>query len=344
MRRTPRVEVSVIVSTLNRARYLDDCMDSLASQEGEASYEVIVIDNGSTDETPEVLERWCRRDPRFRTAREPRLGLSQGKNAGAARAAGDLLLFTDDDAIADPLWIRSYREFFRRAGDGFGLAGGPIVPVLHDLAELPTWLRPEALEDLGMLMYSGERRLIEPDYVWGANMAIPRSVFEKLGSWDETSGRRGDERGTFEDTEYQDRLRRAGGTVWFCPQAVVRHRVDRSLVTPRRVAETAFARGRNAVWAEGLSAWGDIGSIPRRNLAAGLAALGANVARWTAWALAFRLSGSQAAFERGRRAAWSTGRSLDRLRPGRSTARYRTIARGTFRLRELPLRLAGVPR
>src|SRR5262245_12932000 len=94
-----QVIASVIVATRNRAHYLRDCLQSLSAQSCDRLFEIIVIDNGSTDETPQLLEQWCRVDSRCRTFRETRVGLSVAKNAGARLAKGRLLLFTDDDVL-----------------------------------------------------------------------------------------------------------------------------------------------------------------------------------------------------------------------------------------------------
>ena len=103
-----------------------------------------------------------------------------------------------------------------------------------------------------------QRRLKPSEYVWGANMAVPKRLFEQCGVWDETVGRKGEERGTFEDTEFQDRVRAARGTVWFCPAAVVHHRVPRQAITPRRISSTAFMRGRNDVWRKNIPIWREV--------------------------------------------------------------------------------------
>src|SRR5213596_676102 len=104
------VAISVIMSTRNRAHYLPDALRTLAAQDCEAPFEVVVIDNASTDNTPAVLTEWCRTDSRFRTVREPCPGLSRGKNAGIRVARAPLLLFTDDDMRVEPHWIRAYHD------------------------------------------------------------------------------------------------------------------------------------------------------------------------------------------------------------------------------------------
>ena len=209
------VAISVIMSTRNRARYLPDALITLAAQQCDAPFEVILIDNASTDDTPALLKEWCRGDSRFRTAREPRLGLSRGKNAGIRMACAPLLLFTDDDMRVEPHWVEAYHNFFVRRKDDLIVSGGPIVPIPHDLGRWPDWLEEHALADAGLLHHREERVLRQFEYVFGGNMAVPRRLFDQLGLWDETAGLQGDEAmilddsEDFEDTEFQDRDRKS---------------------------------------------------------------------------------------------------------------------------------------
>lgn len=338
--------VSVIMSTRNRADYLPEVLRSLAAQVGGAPFEVIVIDNGSTDDTPALLAAWCERDPRFRTAREARPGLSRGKNAGVRMARAPLLLFADDDVRADPRWIASYRALFDRHPEPLLVAGGPIVPMPHDLGPWPDWFGEPALADAGLLDHHEERALQSGEYVWGGNMAVPKRVFDQLGGWDESAGLQGDRRVTslesagFEDTELQDRLRKAGGTVWFCPDAGVQHRVDRGGITPRRISSTAFTRGRNDVWSASLPIWHEVRLVPRRNAVGCLLALVVNLLRWGGWVILFRLMRRRAVFERARGAAFAAGRRLDSLRAGRDSMRlFHGAGWIAFPARRLLLRL-----
>src|SRR3989475_6618873 len=131
------VAISVIIATCNGARYRPEVRRSLAAQDCDAPFEVIVIDDASTDNTAAVLNEWCRTNSRFRTAREPRHGLSRGKNAGVRMARAPLLLFTDDDMRVDPHWAESYYDLFARRKDALMLAGGTIVPIPHDLGRWP---------------------------------------------------------------------------------------------------------------------------------------------------------------------------------------------------------------
>jgi GT2 family glycosyltransferase len=311
-RTTP--EVSVVISTRNRAAWLADCLDSLADQDGDTTYEIVVVDNASTDDTSEVIAEWANRDQRIRGAYEPRIGLSAGKNRGVREARAPLLLFTDDDVIVDPAWISAYLGSFAR--EGTDCVGGRVIPVPDDLGPWPSWLPAEAAGDLGMLDHGGPDRILsENDYVWGANLAVRRTVFERSGLWDESVGRRGDARGTFEDVEFQDRLRDRGASIWFCERAIVHHRVPRGMITPRHVFDLAFVSGRNRVAADRAARWGtEPAAWPRPRPVAGLLAVVERSARWTAGAVAFRISPSKSTFSRARRSAIDLGSAVEELR------------------------------
>jgi GT2 family glycosyltransferase len=322
-------EVSVVISTRNRAAWLADCLRSLADQDGDTSYEVVVVDNASTDHTSKVIAEWASRDRRFRGAYEPRIGLSVGKNRGIREARAPVLLFTDDDVIVDPGWISAYVGSFAR--EGTECAGGRVIPVPDDLGPWPTWLPAEAIADLGLLDHGGPDRILPADdYVWGANLAARRTVFERSGMWDESVGRRGDARGTFEDVEFQDRLRDRGVAIWFCERAVVRHRVRRGTITPPRVLDLAFVSGRNRAAARRAARWGtDPAAWPRPRHIAGLSAVAGRSIGWTARVPVFRMSPSKSTFSRARRSAIELGSAVEELRgAGRSfTALESAIAR-----------------
>jgi hypothetical protein len=261
-------------------------------------------------------------------------------------ALAPLLVFTDDDMRVDPRWVEAYRRFFAAHEGKLMVAGGPIVPIPHDLGTWPDWLDEAALADTGLLHHRDERALVRFEYVWGGNMAVPKLLFDQLGLWDETAGLQADQRVTredsqfYEDTELQDRARKVGVSTWFCPEAVVYHRVDRRSVTPRRVSSTAFARGRNDFWQQELRVWPQVELVPKRNAVGAPLVLAESLARWGFWLILFRFSRRKGFFERARRAAFISGRSLDSLRAGRKSKRlFLGASRVAFPARSVLLRL-----
>ena len=305
--------ISIVVPTRNRVEVLGSSLASIASQRADADFEVIVVDNASSDGTADLLRAWTARDDRFRLVREERLGRSCAMNAGISVAEGSLLLFTDDDVALAPGWVESFRRFFA-SHEGLVIAGGAIEPAPPDLSSWPSWLSPasRAADGPGLDHGDDERALATHEFLWGASMAVPAQVFERLGTWNETVGRRGDHRGTFEDIDFQQRLRAAGGSVWYLPDARLRHRVPTAEVTPRRILLRAYRNGRN-------DAWFPPGGEPPS--ASGVVGGGATFARWLAATIAFRARPDAAGFDRARDAARHAGRAGERVAIGRHRAR-----------------------
>jgi glycosyltransferase involved in cell wall biosynthesis len=305
------IEVSIIVPTLDRVGQLATSLASIGDQVTDARFEVIVVDNGSTDGTPALLEDWCRHDGRFRSIREERPGRSSAMNAGIMAATGSLLLFTDDDVELRPGWVEAFRRSLAQLDPTSTIAGGVISPAPPDLSSWPGWLSEESLADGPGLDHGPEERRLAPhEFIWGASMAVPSKVFERLGTWDESVGRRGDHRGTYEDIEFQQRLRRAGGEVWWVPDARLRHRVPSDDITPRRILDRAYRNGRNA-------AWFTRGTTP----ASGVPATARAFWRWLLGVVGFRLRPGADRYDIARQAARAAGAT------GEATARRRSRAR-----------------
>jgi glycosyltransferase involved in cell wall biosynthesis len=314
------VAISVVVPTRDRAAVLGSSLASIAAQRTSDPFEVIVVANASTDATPEVVRDWCRRDERFRALREERLGRSPAMNAGIAVARGPLLAFTDDDIELGPGWLEAFRAFFAEHTGSLVVAGGAIEAAPPDLSTWPAWLSEASLADgPGLDHGTVQRRLASHEFIWGASMAAPADVFRRLGTWDESVGRRGDHRGTYEDTEFQRRIREAGGEVWYLPAARLRHRVARAEVTPRRVLDRAFRTGRNLAWFPAAGA-------PAAPSGAGRAA--ARFGSWLVAVAAFRMRPSPDRFDEARLAARAAGEVGERAasRHGAVRARAQRLA------------------
>jgi GT2 family glycosyltransferase len=222
--------VSVVIPTRNRAAYLAVALASLARQELDQAYEVLVVDDGSTDTTGEVV-----RDAGVRCVRaDPPLGLNAARNTGVRMTAAPLIAFLDDDVEVPAGWLAALVEGADRHPDADAF-GGPIRARLEGRApgacgrEDP----PITALDLGAVD-------TEADMVWGANMAIRRGAFERLGPFDEAVAGHGDEE------DWLRALRAAGGKIVYVAGAGVDHRraaADAGLVA---LARAAYQRGRAA--------------------------------------------------------------------------------------------------
>ncbi|MEX2195814.1 MAG: glycosyltransferase family 2 protein [Thermoleophilaceae bacterium] len=223
----PPPVVSVVVPTSNRASYLEVALASIARQD--TDHEVIVVDDGSSDRTPQVVAaagvRCIRHDP-------PR-GANAARNAGMEAAAADLVALVDDDVEAPPGWLRALADGAQRH-PGAEAFGGPIRARLEGPApracgrELP----PITTLDLG----PADR---EAELVWSANMLVRRSAIERVGGFDETLPTGGDEE------EWLRRLRAAGGSVVYVAAAGLDHRRTGDDARLRSLMRGAYRRGRN---------------------------------------------------------------------------------------------------
>jgi GT2 family glycosyltransferase len=220
----------VVVPTSNRADYLEVALASLAAQDlGESAYEVIVIDDGSTDRTPAVIEAAGVRS----VTRESAAGPNAARNTGVRTADADLVAMIDDDVWAPPGWLRAMLDGAQRHPQA-GALGGPIRARLEGPAprscgrELP----PITSLDLGPEDRSAE-------LVWSANMAIRRDAFEQVGPFDERFSTGGDEE------DWLRRLRASGGQVVYVAAAGLDHRRAGDDARLRSLMRSAYRRGRN---------------------------------------------------------------------------------------------------
>lgn len=220
--------VSVVVPTRGRDEYLEVSLDSLAAQELEGSAELLVVDDGSSDGTAELVARKGVRSLRL----DPAGGLNAARNAGVGATRGELVAFVDDDVEVPPGWLRALVEGAGRHPEAEAF-GGPIRARFEGPAPRGCGREDPPLTtlDLGPVDRACE-------LVWGANMLVRRSAFERIGGFDETIGGGGDEE------EWLERLRAAGGTVVYLARAGLDHRRAGDDARLRSLVRGAYRRGR----------------------------------------------------------------------------------------------------
>ena len=219
--------ITVALCTHNHADRLARTLETLAHLHSPRQpWEMLVIDNGSTDATPALLARneWRPAGVEVRVVREDRLGLSNARNRALREARGEYLLFMDDDETPDAEWLCAYE----RAMEEFrpDALGGRIEVFFEDGAR-PRWLQDELLGFLGKLDHGEARWLEAPDTpIFGGNFAFRRGVFDTIGDFDARLGRMGKANIGGEDTEIYRRLLQHGCKVRWVPQAVIQHRIQ----------------------------------------------------------------------------------------------------------------------
>jgi glycosyltransferase involved in cell wall biosynthesis len=218
--------VSVVLPTFNRAASLRSAVCALLRQTADAdSYQVVVVNNNSTDGTADTLAAID--DPRVVVVHESRQGLSFARNAGIAAATGDVIAFTDDDVEVAPDWIDAIGRAFGGRPD-VDAVGGRVLPVWDN--GRPSWLTrdywaPLALQDHGADRLVFDRR--NPVGLIGVNVAFRRAVFDRIGLFSPAVQRVGSRIGSTEDHELLTRLYAAEMRALYTPDLLVTTRVPR---------------------------------------------------------------------------------------------------------------------
>ena len=214
----PAPAVSIVIPVFNNFRFTHHCLAALHRHAAAASFEVIVVDDCSTDGTTERLAAY--ENVRL-LANEENLGFVRSCNRGARAARGDLLVFLNNDTQVQPGWLDALVETFQLRPDA-GLVGSRLVypDGLQQEAGGIVWADGSAslyghLDDPGKPEYSYLRAV---DYCSGASLAIRRSLFASLGGFDELYAP-----AYYEDTDLAFRVRQRGLQVYYQPLSTVVH-------------------------------------------------------------------------------------------------------------------------
>lgn len=217
-------DVSVVVATYNRCDTVRGTIESLMNQECEGvEYEVIVVDNNSTDDTRRTIEE-LRQRPGYENLYyffEEQQGVSYARNRGIAAARAPVLAFTDDDIRPANNWVRSISDGFTRFPQA-DCIGGKVLPETG--TEFPVWLTskhwtPLALMDLGEKPI--ELNVKTGAGLVGANLAVRAGALQDVGSFRPQLQRVKGGIGSLEDHELQLRLSAAGKRLMYLPEVVV---------------------------------------------------------------------------------------------------------------------------
>jgi glucosyl-dolichyl phosphate glucuronosyltransferase len=260
------MNVSVVLCTYNRCESLAKTLRSLAASELPdcVEWEVVVVDNNSTDATRLVVEEFCQQNPgRFRYLFESRQGKSYALNLGIRNARGHVIAFVDDDVVIEPTWLQNLTSSLH--GSEWAGTGGRTL--LDRPFSPPSWLSLKypgghggvvaALFDFG----ESPRELNLAPY--GTNMAYQKKMFERYGLFRTDLGPSSNRRvpRANEDTEFGRRLMAAGERIRYEPLAVVYHGVSEERLHKEYYLRWWFDFGRAVIREKGAGA--SICGLPR---------------------------------------------------------------------------------
>ena len=234
--------LTILMCTHNRASLLRDALESLETQTlPRDRFEVLVVDNASTDSTPELVASVARRGRiDLRGIRETELGLDAARNRGVREARGEIIAFLDDDARARPDWAAGILAGFDR--HDAPILGGKVELIWE--APRPDWLSDVLLRYLIHCDYGTQvTEITGPPWLYGTNVAFRRRIFQEIGLFRLDLDRKGSSLMGGGDTEFFIRARAHGKRLLYLPELVVDHLVPASRLTREFFRERLFYSG-----------------------------------------------------------------------------------------------------
>ena len=258
----PEPQISAIICTHNRHTYLGAAIDSLLVQDFPDNFEVVVVDNASSDfagpdssisRTREVVEARLS-DCRLKYVWEPEIGLSVARNTGASVAQSEILAYLDDDAVAESNWLRVLHAAYQ-SNQKLAVAGGKVKLLWSSGVRPPRWLSPGLAQnlgayDLGETCVGVTAAGLTPR---GVNYSIRRTFLEQIGGFDVKLGRVGKKLLSNEELRATELALELGWQVVYLPQAVVFHNVAPSRLNKAWFVERAWWQGISECYREQLS-------------------------------------------------------------------------------------------
>lgn len=232
------MKISVIICTYNRAESLKDTLDSLLAQRCDETfeYEIITVDNNSTDKTKELTESYIQKfEGRGRYLFEPKQGKPYALNRGIQESKGEILAFTDDDVIVDTKWLSEIHKNF--ANPEIGISGGIINPIWQ--SEKPSWLTEKLYGSLALQNYGDKPFMssLSNRLPFGASFAFRKNLLQRYGLFDEKL--------IFaQDTEICLRLLKNKVTFGYNPNIIAYHKIPSERLKKEYFYKWFYRRGK----------------------------------------------------------------------------------------------------
>ena len=234
--------ISVVISTYNRSELLKGCLESLTKQTANVTdYEVIIVDNNSSDKTEEVAGLFVKKYRNLRYVKEFSQGLSHVRNRGYKEALGQYVAYIDDDATASPDWIERILMVFKTITPKPVAVGGEILPFYEK--QSPKWFT----DDLETRTWGKEKGFLQPPTALygfsGSNMVFIKEILESYGGFSSNLGMKGNKLRLGEETELFNRIYNEHPWFWYDPDIKVKHLVPLRNMTVSYRLKRAYCSG-----------------------------------------------------------------------------------------------------
>ena len=225
------IKLSIAICTYNRPELLKHCLDAIHPQIIEGT-ELLVIDNGS-ESVKDLVSTF--RDVRY--LRESQTGLSFARNRAIDEANGDVVLYLDDDALADPNLVQTALD----ASDRYEVFGGVYIPWYH--FGQPKWYKESYASN--RLPYTQDQALSQGEYLSGGIFAVKRDLLNRYKGFNTELGMIGMKVGYGEESDLQDRMRKDGIALIYIPNLIIQHVVAPYKLKVQWFLHSSYQRGKD---------------------------------------------------------------------------------------------------
>ena len=240
------IEISYIICTYNRSKYLKKALQAIVAQENNYNdiFEIIIVDNNSTDDTRQVVEEFIRENQQINIVYciEQKQGLSNARNKGIETAKGTWLVFLDDDAYIDKHYTKNLINFIKDNNNIYKAIGGPIY--LDFVGKIPVWYTKYLGSLLGYFKpYTKSRKFGKNYYPRGSNMIFNKILFEKYGIFNPNLGRFGNLLLGSEEKDIFQRIYKAKEPVYYLDNIITYHIVHEFRTTKEFIKKQSIGVG-----------------------------------------------------------------------------------------------------
>ncbi len=237
--------LSIIICTYNRAQYIGETLRRLANNHYNEKWELLLIDNNSTDSTASICNTFATQYPAvpFRYLVETQQGLSYARNRGIQEAKGNWLVFLDDDAFVGENYLDCLSQYIQEIPqlDAFG---GRIYPLFED-GIVPSWLGKWSASWLSAIDKGDKVCLFTKDYPIGANMGFSKRIADQCGLFNTSLGRSGKNLIGGEEKDYFNRIKALNATIYYLPDIAVEHCIPTSRTTDEYICHLGLGVGQS---------------------------------------------------------------------------------------------------
>lgn len=236
--------ISLVIPTRNRENRLEKLLTELVTQSLPSQFwEVIVVNNASSDNTQVVLEKWKGRLPNLRMLNELRVGSNFARNRGFKAATGRLIAFLDDDTLPHPQWLERIFERYLTLDTSMDCLGGKVQLNFH--SPLPRWYGPFLENYLSSIQLGPDFIPVQAKALCSANLVLPAHLLNKTGGFDERINRQTGNLRSNDETLTLLKLEALGARFFYDPTIKVFHQIGSERLTQGYFRRRAWWQGRS---------------------------------------------------------------------------------------------------